>query len=638
MTTGLVNTLTFFKLPKGRFILFLVVSLVYLISCGIPREWHRTFFTLDSFAEQQREQHANKPQRCQIRGNEALTVICQNYPSGKPSQASFFLRNDFSPFDSFTLEAQIQGNGKLTVWFNQKTFYETLINAPTPQTVLLQGNVVPGQLPRLIFTAETPATLEKIAISEMKLFVTGYRSYGSKTLPLLILAFLWILLLPVIPKKIDYGLLAIILVLGAIFRLAYNLEIQELPFSDMADYEQIALGLLSGNETGHHPFFQSFYAHGLPYYVVAIYFLFGIKNMLALRLVNLGLAVLTNFLIYRCGCKIAGNKAGLISAALFAFSQEMVFWGAKLSTEHLFACMTIVSLFCVLTAWRTAHWSWFLAAGIALGYLFFIRSVLHFFLLPLAIGFLLFHSAAWQKRIGLGIIFISGFLIVLSPWIYRGYARHNTLMLTGTGGWFSFMHQNNDGVLPGRFGGREYQDYYHTEGAKRFENDVLAAKWTQQEAINWVKNNPMRYIQLSFGRFYMLFGNSSIALTRVHPKDLNFWSTTHFYLFKWDESKYGFVGWLTGISLLLLIGQLFFQWRHQSIGFLFFNNIPILFFSGISFLYLATLSFPRYREPLLPLAYVIIGIAMVAVVSWFQTKGSPRLLKRFHALSPLSKN
>ncbi len=421
-------------------------------------------------------------------------------------------------------------------------------------------------------------------------------------------------------KKWIMAVLGIIVLSCAVIRLSYVLSIVETPFSDMREYEAIALNLLAGNSGGANPFFQSFYAHGLPYYVAGIYALFGLKNMLALKLVNVVLGLITTVAIYACGHRLSGFRTGLIGAFLFAFSHEMTFWSAKLSTEHLFACVSILGLYCILRAWRHNQGFWFFLAGLLLGYLFSIRSVLHLFLIVLLLGFFLFHRSTLRKRLSNGAIFLIGFLLVLSPWIIRGYERYDALMLTGTGGWFSFVHQNNDIVQPGEFGGREIQDYYQAEAPKRFKNDLEAAAWAGQEARAWVLAHPLRYLQLSKGRLRMLFVKNGISLSKVSPTDLNFLSNAHYYLFHWNLKKYVPVSWLALFACLILLGQLVLQAKSKKTQQLFYQNIPLLFLFGMSVFYLLTLSFPRYRDPLLPLFYLIIGMGANPVFQWIQAK------------------
>ena len=416
--------------------------------------------------------------------------------------------------------------------------------------------------------------------------------------------------------------LGMIVFLCTVIRLSFVLNITEVPFSDMASREHIALRLLDGQEIG--GFFQSFYFHGLSYYFASIYYLFGIQNFFALRLTNVLLALITTVALYACGRQVSGVKAGLIGAFLFTFSHEMTFWSAKFSTEHLFVCISVLALYCVMKAWKHPVFYWFFLAGLTLGYAYIVRPVLPFFLLFLLLGFLLLHPSQWRKRLLNGSLFCLGFLLVMAPWIIRGYEHYETLLLTSTGGWYVFVHQNNDVVDPGEFGGYEVTEYYLNESQKRFDNELAASKWVQQEALKWVRTHPWRYFQLSLGRFKMLFLQNGIALSRTHPGELNFLAHSFYYLFHWNDGAYpgayGGIGWLTLGALVLWLIRLPSQFSVRSRQNTFYHMLPFLYFLGICCVHLLLTATPRYRAALLSVIFLMIGIGMAPVFSWVQSQ------------------
>ncbi len=614
--------LNLFTSPIVAISVFLVLGMIYLVSCWIPKEWNRTLVSQHSLIDSLRQGHMRVEHGSYSVVNSTLQLKNEPNATGQQAQLVVQIWNNLTPFDQFLLKGQMQGVGDIILRFDQQHQYSAQSHQEDKTgSFLIRGTAHQDTSPELVILGPDTkhSSSNMTVLKDLQLRGKGYRSYGHRVLPLFLLSFLWILVvLSPRDKKAIMAALGMILILYAAVRLSYVLHIEETPFSDMADYERIALGLLAGKEQGHNPFFQSFYAHGLPYYVAAIYHLFGIKNMLALKLVNVFLGLLATLAIYASGRLISGFQAGLIGAFLFAFSHEMTFWSAKLSTEHLFACISVIALYFVLLAWKQNKIYWFFLAGIMLGYLFFIRSILHFFLLSLFMGFLFFHPAKFRKILLHGFVFLVSFLLVLSPWIIRGYERYGQLMLTGTGGWFSFVHQNNDIVQPGEFGGREIQVFYQQEGPKRFENDLQAAKWAQQEALEWVKTHPWRYIQLSIGRFRMLFVKQGIALTKTSPMELNFISRSYYYLFHWNAKPRTAVAWLALGALLVWFLQLFSQISSEKLGNIFFQNIPLIYLCGMSLLYLLTLSFPRYRDPLLPVIYLIIGMGGTSLIRWGQ--------------------
>ncbi|MBF0279395.1 MAG: glycosyltransferase family 39 protein [SAR324 cluster bacterium] len=618
------HNFSIFRSPAAVASVFILLGIAYLGSGWVPKEWRRTLATHQNIIESLKQGTSYLENGSFSFDESSIQFTNNTNLPGQRALTNFELQNSFSPFDQFYLQGKLEGSGDLILYFDEAHQYSAKAQRDSSTgAFLLQGEVIQDTSPRLIILGPDPedSSANFFKLTKVKLQGIGFQSYSYRVLRLLLIVFVWVLLiLSPADKNWIRAILGMILLAYIVIRLSYVLNIEETPFADMGDYEYIALMLLEGKEQGHNPFFQSFYAHGLPYYVAGIYFLFGIKNMLALKIANVLLGLITTLAIYGCGLRVSGFRAGLIGAFLFAFSLEMTFWSAKLSTEHLFACVSILALFFVLQAWKRNKGFWFFSAGGMLGYLFIIRPVLHFFLLFLFLGFMLLHPSSLRKRLSHGALFLIGFLLVLSPWIHRGYERYGTLMLTGTGGWFSFVHQNNDVVRPGEFGGREIQDRYQTEASTRFQNDLEAADWAGKEAIAWVKAHPIRYLKLSIGRFRLLFMKEGISLTHVSATELNFISRAHYYLFHWSVKKYVPVNWLALTAFLLLLLRLPMQWKSEKAKNWFYQHLPLLFLFGMSLLYLLTLSFPRYRDPLLPLIYIMIGMAADKAIRWTRLK------------------
>lgn len=508
---------------------------------------------------------------------------------------------NLSYFYTYRVEVTLSGAASVVLAFGDKEFRTQTNDNSETETVTMQGEVL--RIGDAMFEirsndSEGPSSfiLHDVKITGKLELSYGYRMFRIWFIGLILLAFH-----PRLSEsRYKWAAPLCLLVIAGCMRLSYNLFNNTLPFSDMANFETMALNLLHGSFAGFNPFFQSFYPPGLSYYVAAIYGVFGEGNMFALRMVNLVLALWSVWICHLIGREIHGDGLGLLFASAFVFSQEMVFWGAKLSTEHLFTCVSLIQLYCLIKAWKTKHWGWFLLSGIGIGYLFSIRTVLHLFLLSLLILFMFFFKADLKRKLFLGSVTIFAFLVIQSPWLVRNYQLYDAVVFSGTGGWFSFMHQNNMDVPIGGLGGRHVQDYYHEQASKRFDNDYQGAQWVRQEAIQWVKDNPVHYLKLCLGRVKIFFQTMGVSLTRVERYRLIYLEGMDFKTIDWNLMKFPSLSWLVLMMIPL-------AWIRFLRGLSFANLagrvpwlLPHLFLYSNIILYLLTFSQPRYRDPYVP--------------------------------------
>ncbi|MBF0290201.1 MAG: glycosyltransferase family 39 protein [SAR324 cluster bacterium] len=616
-----------FHSPKFSVMVFITLGILYLAGSWVPNEEHRTLYEQRQLIRAVEEGTASfKDGDFSIDG---YKLQIRNSPLAPDHRARLVIQfvQSLTILDQFTLEGQIHGPGEVFLKFGKERQYSIRANKDAATgRFFVKGKVIQDHFPELVILGPDPEDplSPVVEINHLTIHGNRYLSYGIWLLPCLVISFIWLLIV-LSPRNIKwiYTTLGMIVFLCAVIRLSFVLNITEAPFSDMASREYIALKLLKGQQND--GFFRSYYFHGLSYYFAAIYYLFGVQNFLALRLANVLLALITTVALYACGRQLSGIRAGLIGAFLFTFSHEMTFWSGKFSTEHLFVCLSIFSLFFVIKAWKQPVFYWFFLAGIALGYSYIVRPVLPFFLLFLLLGFILFHPSQWRKRLLNGSLFCIGFLLVMAPWIIRGYENYGRFLPTSTGGWYVFVHQNNDVVKPGEFGGYEVTDYYFKESRKRFDNEIDASKWVQQEALTWVQTHPWRYLQLSLGRLKMLFVQNGIALSRTHPLELNFFWHSFYYLFHWNVGTYpgtiGGVAWLALLALLLLLIQLPSKLRSRRWHNIFFQMLPSFYFLGICSIHLLATATPRYRAALLSVVFLMIGVALDPVFSWVNSKG-----------------
>lgn len=120
-------------------------------------------------------------------------------------------------------------------------------------------------------------------------------------------------------SKKEKIILTVILLLALILSLAHWLDVREDRFfaqlvMDSEEYDRWAGEIAEGDWLGSEVFFQ---VPLYPYFLAVVYTLFG-HSLDAVYLIQIVLSLLGIYALYRAGKKIAGEKVGLVAAALSA--------------------------------------------------------------------------------------------------------------------------------------------------------------------------------------------------------------------------------------------------------------------------------------------------------------------------------
>jgi 4-amino-4-deoxy-L-arabinose transferase-like glycosyltransferase len=164
-------------------------------------------------------------------------------------------------------------------------------------------------------------------------------------------------------------LLLLVMVLGLGLRLAYVRLIDTPPFSDMADYETMALNLLDGHGLIMSDLYRAYRPPGYPLLIAAIYWFGGASQynvLLAQCLISVAtvaLAYLFTFHLFASGPRAASGNGdappepsleqrerkndrartiALVAAALFCFEESSIFFCGQMLTETLFTFLFVV--------------------------------------------------------------------------------------------------------------------------------------------------------------------------------------------------------------------------------------------------------------------------------------------------------
>ncbi len=229
--------------------------------------------------------------------------------------------------------------------------------------------------------------------------------------------------------------------LAFVIRAVYVAPQARIPqINDMGVYDQLATNLISGNGyiSKLEPHFRSWRAPGYPFFLGAIYWLFGHRPLVVLLLQSL-LGALTCACIYWIGREYLEHRIGLIAGLICAVDPEMIHWTAKMLTETLFVFLLVLLVLLCLKLTRPKGWGTTVGAGLVLGYATLVRPNILLFVPFLLLFLLVFVQAPMRKRIMLCILVsVIGAFVVL-PWTVRNYVVHGRLVPVSTMGGVSLF-------------------------------------------------------------------------------------------------------------------------------------------------------------------------------------------------------
>lgn len=260
-------------------------------------------------------------------------------------------------------------------------------------------------------------------------------------------------------------LLLVILVLGLLLRLAYGftqdrVHLYERNQGDSWWYLQYGRMLVVGEEPGPPPSGPAYLVFvGLPHNLFAPPHILKYRPtylakagiipdmsgestaILTLRIVQALLSTATAYFAYRLAWIISKNeRAGLIAAAVLAFSPVFILESAQILTEtlYLFLISGGILLYILATTQTTRRVLWLMAGvGAILGVATLTRAVLLAF--PIGLAIHLFMVSGWRKGFQRAAVLLAVYALVVSTWTVYMKATWD-LWVVGAQGFSAFLY------------------------------------------------------------------------------------------------------------------------------------------------------------------------------------------------------
>jgi len=407
-------------------------------------------------------------------------------------------------------------------------------------------------------------------------------------------------------------LLIIILVLAAVLRLIYLVELSGSPFSlhpvlDAQYYVNWAQKLAWGNFR----FVPDYQGNPLYPYFLAFIFRFLGANPHLIRLIQHGLGVLTCLLIFRAGREVSTPAVGLLGTFLYACYVPAIFYEGWFLSAALAAFLTAALLaFLLYARGQPDRLNW-LPAGILSGILLLARPSL----IPVGALFWVFYISrkpGGKPDIKTSSFFLAGLLVVVLSYSFYYYGQEKEWALISPHGGENFYIGNN----PEANGASKMPDFargspslqhedFRKEAVRRSGRElsrVQSSRFWLKRGLIFIFSHPLQFIKLLILKILLFFGGTDLS------------DNYHLQFFRGDFAVLKIPFSWRALSALSIIG-LVIAWKER-------KKLSLLYIFVCSYILSVVLFFvtSRLRLPLAPVFCLFAAYALNYIGNQFKVK------------------
>ena len=337
---------------------------------------------------------------------------------------------------------------------------------------------------------------------------------------------------------------------GLALRLIWVLAVDVVQTSDHLTYWLLAEKIVRGE-----PYFiGGTYANwppGLPYFLAAHFFVFGIKPWVGV-LANLLLYCVASLAAYRLAREIGGEAVARIAVVLLAIWPNHIMCTELAKKELLIVPLLAGAVLAYLLAvkapgaasglWRAG------AAGLLLGAASLTQPSL--MLLPSALVVYELVRGDKVRKAFFRLVFVAiGMVAAISPWSVRNYVVLDAFVPISTAGGRALHGSNNDVATGGYLA--------QMETALDGYDEVAASREGFQRGREWIAANPGKFMELAFHKQVGLLGDDSDGVYWGLKRGSEGASERAFLLLKGLSNAY----WLGIMFLTLVVVRV--HWRSE---------------------------------------------------------------------------
>lgn len=342
----------------------------------------------------------------------------------------------------------------------------------------------------------------------------------------------------------------------------------------------------------------AYWAVGTSAFYAVFHYLFGFIStpiVLINLFVGLGIVCFT----YLLASAYFGMAIGRISAWLVAVWPVLIQFTTVYASELIFIFFLLATL-CVWRCWPSTARVRALCWGALLCIATYVRpTALPLFIVLPFLDYL--HNRDIKKAAASLVVAVCAAAALFAPWVVRNQQLFGSPVLVsvnfGTNLWMGNNPQSNGG--------------YMELPAIAFTNEVERDQYFKNEAIEFIKANPLQYLNLAVRRAVITFDRETIGVAWNEPALRRLVSERGLMGVKVASTAYW---WL--VLAAAICGVAVLLWRKKS-------NVlhPLIVVSGLFFIVpILTVGQDRYHMPLIPFLAIFAAVALESAWKWFVTK------------------
>ena len=426
--------------------------------------------------------------------------------------------------------------------------------------------------------------------------------------------------------------LAVILSVSVFLRIAASFylgnEVIALPGTfDQVSYHNLALRVLGGYGFTFDKNWWPMTAAGSPtahwsylytLYLVAVYWLFGPRALVARLIQAVIVGLLQPYLAYRIGQRMFGDTVGLLSAAITALYSYFIYYAATLMTEPFYITAILAAFYLAMRLADEERSKKQLRLGAGLGITLAIIVLLRqLFLLFVPFLFAWLWWAHYRARKAwplLPTLLAGGIMIAaILPVTYFNYTQFNRFVLLNTNAGYAFYFGNHPSYGTRFIPARDMRDYQSLVPPELRQLDEAALDNALLKlSFEFIRDDPVRYLLLSINRI---------------PEFFRFWPSRQSGLISNVARVSSF-----GLALpFMLLGILFWLRAQRKHGLAACFQTPgaLLLLFGVVYtgIHVLTWTLVRYRLPVDAVLVLFAGFALQELYRRWTARQTPLMDK-----------
>jgi 4-amino-4-deoxy-L-arabinose transferase-like glycosyltransferase len=292
-------------------------------------------------------------------------------------------------------------------------------------------------------------------------------------------------------------IVSVVALLHAAAFIVYQRPDWDVAWSDQGGYQQLGAAMARSGEFTRFPDSPVFIPEvirtpGYPAFVAVIYRFFGVST-LPVAVAQAFVFAIICLIVYAIGTRVAGERAGTVTALMTALFPPLPYYGALVLTEVWTTFMMMCAVLICLRAMQRDRFSDFILAGVLFSATTIIRPA--FFLLPfglaIAMPILVRSERTSQRRIAQWASLAVAAAITMAPWFTYNYVYLGRFTLSPAGGIGRGLWE---GSWQGRWPGRIHDQLTDTAGAPISTDELDTRVRAIAASIERAPDEMLRYV------------------------------------------------------------------------------------------------------------------------------------------------